>query len=229
MTRQRQPNPVLRWLAFVLVIIMLLVTLSPDSTAATGNPQIGTWVCNAVEMYCAALDIIGWLPDWMLRFPDVNFQWNPTLPWIGADDDTISNVNVWTWFYFRPVPSTQNFVGFLPPVLHFETWSPYPVDVWCFGDDTTALWEIHLPWPKRYEYSSYGQSHQASNGDPAFQAYAVTAWRVDVYYIVFGPCDWGVCYIGEFTIPVLPICQDKNVPVKQVQSHLIPSLEDILP
>ena len=161
-----------------------------------------------------------------LDFPSTNFQWNPVIPFLDVNEDaTISSVNVDTWFHYDPIP--EKHMGFdhivtgIFNIVIIEYWSPYPYMLWSFGDGSPLKFStIYLPESHLYEFSSYFQEARAVNNDPGFPVYAISFWRVEVFW--FGNCGSSPCG-GSFTIPELPVCKKKVVPVQQVISILVPS------
>ena len=217
----------------LICLVMTPLLLSPRSTSPVLANQGMEWLekvaCIAMDAYC---DLGEYIPDWvpvdvllwlLADPPKPDFQWNPAVPKVGRQDDTvISAVNVPTWFWLTDGSLDDKYVFRIFLLVNWMvTWSPLAhAAAYCFGDDNVGLSIGYLPTipPHWYQYSSYDQSERTDWDDPAFEVSAVTIWKIDVIVVI--PATPPI--IKEFSWPLVPICKQKPTPVKQVESVLIP-------
>lgn len=248
-----------KWINIIFLIFVIISILQPSSSQASSNqcdfynkvpiapsiPSLGDWVkisivCNQVTFkYCSQSDwipaMVSLAPPIESKRPSYNFQWNPTEPFTTGNDSTLSVVNVDTWFKFSPEPKKRTYfvTGWsCGAITGYATWKYKGYGFSCFGDNSNpAFIKDNIPWCHKYQYSSYNQPAKAANGDPAFQTYVVTAWEVDGKWVAWQicgkypcPCDW-----GSIDVPVYPLCEKKHVPVRQVNSILVPGTSNFIP
>lgn len=216
----------------------------PDIPAPPVNEYLGFLCGGPVNWFCDHMKYVP-LVDLGSRIAIVskranfNYQWNPTEPGTlyafpsRTNDETISAVNVDTWFKTTSGISNQGrlVVGAHPcgVVGGYVKWKPAKVGWSCFGDDSgpTPL-HTDFPWCHKYQFSSYGQKATAANGDPAFHTQAITLWKVEGWWVAVRPCPPPVSFLpcpcagGKVKIPYAPSCKTKNVPIRQVNAVLEP-------
>ena len=210
---------------------------------------------NVAMAACLVSEFVDNIPDWVqdftMDFPkaphNFNAVWNPVAPYLNQCDKNgpVGVVDVSHYFWLDPEPKKYDDWGVFPlfnpftlepfagATTHWTTWAPTPeVTNWCFGDGMGAVSNLEAPVCNVYEFSSHGQAKKTPAQDPGFEVIVETFWEADVDWLDVCCCVYVPlpipypCGVGQYEFPYAA-CDEPVVPIKQVQSVLIPNDIDI--